>query len=155
MTVPAVSAALDAVVAKVEAIAPTIDPAQPFRRRSEITPPSTAVGKRTFDVEFQGHSRDQSNEGPAGVQNVGIADRVASFDLVVDYARANAERALETTMAVDSELVLRALNRASWAGTPVHRVVARSRVERPEAGEGQPGVFSLVVSADVHYRDTE
>jgi hypothetical protein len=158
MTAPAISAALDALVATVEAIAPTIDAATPFRRRAETSPGTTRGGKRWVNLEFDGHPRDLSNEG-AGVQSPGLADRSASVRLLIDYPLARNERALETTMAVDSELLLRALGRsASWTGTPVRRVVARTTVDRSAAvpfDRQGTGKLVLVVTADVQYRDVE
>jgi hypothetical protein len=156
MAAPAVQAALEALLAKVEAIVPTIDPSDRFRRRGERAPASTRAGKRLIDLEAQGHPRDLSNEG-AGVQAPGLADRIAAVDLVVEYPLGRAEKQLETTVMVDSELLLRAVGRsANWAGTPVRRVQARSRVDRPDAAAGEgPGVLKLVVSVEITYRDTE
>lgn len=158
MAAPAVQAALEAVVARIEAITPTIDATTAFARKTiERVPSSTRARKRLFDVDFEG-VRDLSNEG-SGVQAPALADRVATFTVRIDYAAARAERALELTMAVDAELVLRALGRsAGWAGTPVRRVVARASVERdqvePAPGMGT-GVLKLAVTADVTYRDAE
>lgn len=153
---PKVLEALDAIVAKVEAIVPTIDPAARFRRSSEKTPPTTKAGKRLFDVDFQGHPRDLSNEGQ-GVQNPGIADRIATFTISIDYPLARNEKALEATTAVDSELVLRALGRsANWNGTPVQIVRATSAMRTDQAEDGMGAGFRvLVVTADVQYRDRE
>jgi hypothetical protein len=158
---PAISSAIDAVVAKLEAITPTIDAAQEFRRRGEKAPPTTRAGKRSFDFGFVG-MRDLSNEGaPGGVQNPGKADRTASIAITIDYPLARAEKALETTMAVDSELVLRALGRsANWAGTVVQRVVAKTTVNRASSellieDQVQPGFLRLVVTAEIQYRDSE
>jgi hypothetical protein len=158
MTAPAISDALDALVAKVEAIVPTLDPATRFRRRAETSPGTTRGGKRWVNLEFDGHPRDLSNEG-AGVQSPGIADRSASVRLLIDYPLVRNEKTLETAMAVDSELLLRALGRsASWAGTPIRRVVARTTVDRSAAvpfdGQGT-GKLVLAVTADVQYRDVE
>jgi hypothetical protein len=157
MAAPAITAVLASLVAKVEAISPVVDPTQKFRRVSERAPATTQT-KRLFDVEFRGHPRDPSNEG-RGVQTVGLSDRVAALDLVITYGIGNNEKALETTIAVDSELVLRALGRsANWAGTAIQRAQARSSVDRtlssPETGEGT-GLLQLVVSVDVQYRDQE
>ncbi len=156
MADPAITEAIAAVVARAEAIVPTIEPAARFRRFGETTPPTTRT-KRGFDVEFQGHTRDLSNEGQ-GVQTHGQADRLARLDLVVEYPLGRQERALETTLAVDSELLLRALGRSAvWTGTPVRRCVARSSVDREaeQGGDGTPGVILLVVTVDVQYRDIE
>lgn len=158
MAAPAIQAALEAVLARVEAITPTIDPAVRFRRKGETAPASARAPRRLIDLQAEGHPRDLSNEG-AGTQAPGLADRIASVRLVIEYPAARAERALETTMMVDSELVLRALGRsASWAGTPVQRVVATTSVERdgvlPVAGQGTQ-VFRLVVAAEIQYRDVE
>jgi hypothetical protein len=153
---PAVQSAIEAVLAKVEAIGPTIDSGQQFRRVDEKAPLTTRGGKRLFEFDF-GAMRDLSNEG-AGVQNAGLADRVASVVIAIGYPLARAEKTLETTLAVDSELVLRALGRsANWAGTVVRRVVARTAIDRTdaEATEVSPGIVYLLVSADIFYRDTE
>lgn len=152
MTAPAIAEAIDAIVERVEAIDPTISPESPFWRRSEKTPATTKT-RRGFDVDFQGHPRDLSNEG-LGVQTHGLADRIARLDLVVEYPIARAERALETTLAVDSELLLRALGRSAvWTSTPVRRCQARTTVDRSGIEEG--GVLLLVVTVDVQYRDSE
>lgn len=159
MAVPAISSAIDAVVAKVEAIVPTIDPGRPFRRTGETAPATTGAGRRLFDVDF-GALRDQSNEG-AGVQNVGVADRAATIALAIVYPLGRAEKTLETVLAVDAELVLRALGRsANWAGTVVRRVQARAAVDRSEVeiltdAGAQPGYLYLVVTCEVFYRDSE
>lgn len=156
MATPAITSAIDTVVAKVEAIVPTIDPAARFARYSEKAPFTTKV-RRLFDVDFLGHTRDLSNEGQ-GVQTAGLSDRTARIDLVVGYPIGNDERALETRMAVDSELILRALGRsASWGTTPVRRCTVTTAVDRSEAeGTGeQPGTMRLVATVNVTYRDTE
>lgn len=156
MTAPAITAAIDAVVSRVEAIAPTIDPSSPFRRYSEKAPFTTKI-RRLFDVGFLGHARDLSNEGQ-GVQTAGLSDRTARFLLEIGYPVGNAERALETTLAVDSELILRALGRSAvWTGTPVRRCTITTDVDRSEArGEpAAPGVIRLVATVNVTYRDTE
>lgn len=158
MAEPAVQAAVEAVIAKVEAIVPTIDPASSFRRRSEKAPPSTRAGKRWFDLQASGIPRDLSNEG-SGPQRPGVADRVARLELLIDYPVARAERTLEMTMLVDSELLLRAVGRsANWAGTPVHRVVASTSVQRdqvePITGQGS-GVLRLALTCEITYRDVE
>jgi hypothetical protein len=158
MPAPAVQAAIEAVLAKVEAIVPTIDPSATFRRRGETAPGTTKAGKRWFDLQAAGHPRDLSNEG-AGVQAPGLADRIASVTLLVDYPVGRSEKALEMTMMVDSELLLRALGRsANWAGTPVRRVVARTTIERdilePTTGQGL-NLIRLTVTAEIQYRDTE
>jgi hypothetical protein len=158
MAAPAVQAALETVLASIEAITPTIDADQLFtRKRVERTAATTRAPKRRFDVDF-GSMRDLSNEGE-GVQSPGLADRSATFTIRIDYAAARSERALETTMAVDAELVLRALGRsANWAGTPVRRVVAQTAVERSEVvpvpGAGT-ATLALVVTAEITYRDAE
>lgn len=150
MTAPAITDAITAVVSRVEAITPTIEPAARFRRVSE-TVPSTTRTRRGFDVEFQGHPRDLSNEGQ-GTQTQGLADRIARIDLVVEYPIARSEAALETTLAVDSELLLRALGRSAvWTSTPVRRCQVRTTVDRTAIEES--GVLLLVVSVDVQYRD--
>lgn len=156
MTAPAITEAIDAVVAAVEAIEPTIEPASRFRRFNEKAPFTTKM-RRLFDVDFMGHPRDLSNEGQ-GVQTVGLSDRVARFELWLGYPVANAERALETTMAVDSELVMRALGRSAvWTGTPVRRCTITTTVNRDEqlGDQGEPGVLYLVATVNVQYRDTE
>lgn len=159
MAAPAISAAIAAVLAKVEAITPTIDPAQAFRRSSETAPPSTRAGKRRFDFDM-GALRDLSNEG-AGTQAPGIADRLATVAITIAYPLARAEKALETTLAVDAELVLRALGRsASWAGTVVRRAQARAAIDRTDAevlGDAgpKPGHLYLIVTCDILYRDSE
>ena len=156
MAAPAITDAIAAVVARVEAIAPTVEPAARFRRFGEAAPPSTRT-KRGFDVEFMGHTRDISNEGQ-GIQTHGQADRVARLDLVVEYPAGRQEKALETTLAVDSELLLRALGRSAvWTSTPVRRCTARTTVDRQgaEGEDGLPGVILLVVTVDVQYRDIE
>lgn len=159
MAAPAISAAIEAVLAKVEAITPTIDQGQKFRRTDETAPFTTRGGKRLFDFDF-GALDDLSNLG-RGVQNPGLADRTASVALQIAYPLARAEKALETTLAVDAELVLRALGRsANWAGTVVRRVVARAAVDRSDAqieteAGPMPGSLYLVVSADITYRDSE
>src|SRR6266496_3536072 len=149
---PAIQAAIEAVLATVEAIVPTIEPATTFRRKSEKVNATTRAPKRLFDLQARGHPRDLSNEG-SGVQNPGVADRIAAVDLVVEYSAARVERALEMTMMVDSELVLRALGRsANWAGTPVRRVRATTSIERdlqlPIPGQGT-AVLKLVVTAEI------
>lgn len=153
---PQVEEALDALIAKLEAIVPTVDPACRFRRREESAPPTTKAPKRLFDVDFEGHIRDLSNEGN-GAQNPGVADRVARFTVEIDYPLARAEKALELTTAVDSELVLRALTRsANWNGTPVQIVRATSTMRTDQAEDGMGAGFRvLVVTADVQYRDIE
>lgn len=159
MAAPAISSAIAAVIAKLEAIIPTIDPGQPFRRLGEVAPVTTRGGKRLFDIDF-GALRDLSNEG-AGVQNQGVADRVGTVSVTIAYPLARSEKALETTLAVDAELVLRALGRsATWAGTVVRRVQARAAVDRSEAEVltdtgPQPGSLYLVVACEITYRDTE
>lgn len=156
MAAPAITAAVNAVVAKVEAITPTIDTAQLFRRGSEKAPTTTRAGKRLFDVEAAG-LRDESNDG-RGVQVPGVADRIATVVFVVTYPVARSERALETTLLEDMELLLRAVTRsASWAGTPVRRVAARAAVNRTfaEPVEQQPGELQILLTAEIHYRDTE
>jgi hypothetical protein len=161
VSAPAITSAIDAVVARIEAITPTIDAEQTFRRLGEVAPASTRAGKRLFDFDF-GALRDLSNEGQ-GVQNPGLADRLATVEFVIDYPIARAERALETTIAIDAELVLRALGRsANWTGTTVRRVVASTVVDRNdsaevpiEGGGTQPGVLHLVVTAAITYRDAE
>jgi len=151
VTAPAISGVIDAIIDRAEAVVPTIDPAQKFRRSDERAPFTTRGGKRIFDVNFEGHPRDLSNEG-AGRQTVGQADRLARLTLD------NAEKALETTIAVDSELLLRALARsANWAGTSITRATARSAVDRSEseAVDAAPGVLHLMVTIDVQYVDLE
>ena len=157
MTAPAISGVIDAIIDRAEAVVPTIDPAQKFRRSDERAPFTTRGGKRIFDVNFEGHPRDLSNEG-AGRQTVGQADRLARLTLDIEYPIGNAEKALETTIAVDSELLLRALARsANWAGTSITRATARSAVDRSEseAVDAAPGVLHLMVTIDVQYVDLE
>lgn len=156
MTAPAITDAIDAVVARVEAITPTIDVAAAFRRIRETAPPTTKT-RRLFDVEFKGHPRDLSNEGQ-GTQTTGLADRVARLELWISYPVARSERALETTLAVDSELLMRALGRsATWSATPVRRCTITTADDRSAAvGEqGEPGVIFLVATVNVQYRDVE
>lgn len=157
MADPAIQSVIEAVISAVEGISPTIDPGTRFRRKGETAPASTRAPKRLINVEFQGHPEDSSNEG-RGTQAPGLADRIVRLDLRVEYPVARSERALELAMAVDSELVLRALARSSaWVGTPVRRVVATTTVEREiELVQGQgTSVLTLVVAATVQYRDTE
>lgn len=152
MAAPAIKAAIDAVLAKVEAITPTIEPGRPFRRKSETAPPTTRAAKRLFDFDFRG-----LDNVPGATQNPDLTDRQASIALRIDYPVGNSEKALETTLAVDSELVLRALGKsANWSGTPIRRVAARAEVERVPPPDGQgAATFSIVVNADVFYRDSE
>lgn len=156
MAAPAITAAIAAVVARVEAIVPTVEAASRFRRFGEVTPPTTRT-RRGFNVEFQGHPRDLSNEG-AGVQTQGQADRVARIDLLIEYPVGRKERELEGTLAIDSELLLRALGRSAvWTTTPVRRCTPRTSIDRTaeEGDDGTPGVILLVVTVDVQYRDLE
>jgi hypothetical protein len=158
MAAPAVKAALEAVIAKIEAIAPIVDAGTPFRRQDERAPSSTRQRRRLFDLQAGGHPRDLSNEG-AGVQNPGLADRIAAVTFLIEYALGRNERELEMLLMQDSELVLRAIGRsANWAGTPVRRVVAKTSIDRssaePMPGEGA-GFLTLVVEAEITYRDTE
>lgn len=157
MTAPAISGVIDALIEKVEAITPTIDEGRRFRRSDERAPPTTRNGKRLFDVEFEGHPRDLSNEA-AGRQTVGQAERIARLSVDVGYPVGRSEKDLETTIAVDSELLLRALGRsANWAGTSIQRAVARTTVDRSEieAVEDAPGLIHLRVAVDVQYVDVE
>ncbi len=161
MADPAIQAAIEAVIAAVEAVIPTIDPSTRFRRKNETAPASTRAGKRLFDFATGG-LRDDSNEGRAGsVQNVGKADRTASVTLRIEYPLGRSEKALEMTLAVDAELLLRAIGRSAvWTGTPVRRVSARATVDRTETvilteAGSTPGQLVLAVAADIQYRDTE
>lgn len=159
MAEPAIIKAIEAIVAKVEAIEPTIEPTARFVRRGERAPPTTK-NRRTFDVGFIGHLRDLSNEG-LGVQTHGLADRIAQLAVAITYPVARDEAALETRLAVDSELVLRALHRSAvWTGTPVRRCAARTATDRSKqdaaaAGSQGAATIDLVVTVDVQYRDSE
>ena len=157
MADPAITSVIDAIVERVEAIDPTIDPAAQFKRSSETSPPTTK-NRRTFDLDFLGQPADLSAIGQ-GVQTVGLADVLASFRISVAYPIGRSEKALETTLASDSEHIRRALSRsATWAGTPVRTLRAfRSTVDwsEQEPIEQQPGLVRLVVEVTFLYRETE
>ena len=157
MAAPAITQVLDAIVKKVEAIDPSIDPGSRFKRSSETVPPTTR-NRRTFNLDFMGQPQDLSAAG-SGTQTVGQADVVAEFQLRIAYPIARNERNLETLLAADSELVRRALSRsANWTGTTVRTMRSfRSSVDWSErtTPAGQPGTVRLVVKATFLYRELE
>lgn len=150
MASPAVQAAIEAVLAKLEAIVPTIDPGSTFRRQSENSPSSTKAGKRLFDVDFEGIGREQP---------FGRDTRVATVQIKIDYPVGRAERALEAVLAQDSEDIVRSLMAlGAWSKSPVIKVQASTSVDRaasePQSGQGR-GVFRLIVAIEITYHDPQ
>lgn len=159
MAAPAIEQVVDALVARISAIAPSLRPTTKFRRSQETAEAQQEPSRssfRQFDVDVQ-RGADDSNEG-RGVQNVGLADRTATFLVSVSYPSVGrAERGLEKVIASDAELLLRAVGRAAnWVlapTAPVHRAICRWTVNRSYLEAD--GALVLEVTIDVQYRDTE
>lgn len=157
MAAPAITQVLDAIVAKVEAIVPSIDPDVTFRRSSE-TVPATTKARRWFDLAFSGQPSDESALG-RGVQSPGLADVVSAWNIRVEYPLSRNRKDLDTRLAADSELIRRALSRsANWARTPIKAIRSfRSVVAWPaqETPETNPELVYLVVDVSFLYRENE
>jgi hypothetical protein len=157
MAAPAITAVIDAIIAKLEAAVPVSTPAVRFRRGAEGISATTRQ-RREFDLDFLG-TADLSND-LRGVLNPGVSDVSASFLVSVAYPIGLREKALETVLAQDAESLRRAVSRsADWSGTPIQRMTAfRSYVDRSgreAVVEEMPGVFVLKIEATFRFRDTE
>jgi hypothetical protein len=145
---------VDYLVAHMEGLVPSITSATPFRYstdlRIEELPEKTCFRRFALDG-IDGYDISQEQDG-GGVQNVGMADRLARFALTVAYPVGKRAKDLERLIASDAELALRGLARsANWNGTPILRTIARWSIERNRA----PGRWFLVVNLTVQYRDQE
>jgi hypothetical protein len=152
MAAPVIEQVVAALVARLEAVVPSLQPRARFKRSDETLTSTEAPARgsmRRFNVDAVS-GQDDSQEGN-GVQNPGVADRRARFTIRVSYPLAQQEQGLELVLPSDGEWAMRALARsANWAGTPVQRTTCRWSVDR-----GNPEKLFLVLALEVQYRDQE
>jgi hypothetical protein len=146
---PALQAAIDTLLAKLEAITPTTDPETPFKRAGiEGQKASTRQARRIYDPDFEGHASERP---------LGRWSRVARISVRIEYPLGRNERELEAVLAQDSEDIVRALTEdGAWPNQKIVRVVPSTTVNREEVepvpGEGA-GTLALVVAAEITYPD--
>ena len=149
---PAIEKVIAALVARLEAAVPSLQPKTRFKRSEEslsLDELPARAGMRWFNLDVQG-GQDDSQEGN-GVQNAGVADRRARFRIRLLYPLARQERTLEDIAASDAEWAMRALARsASWAGTPIQRATCRWSVDRSRSDR-----LFVDLALEVQYRDQE
>jgi hypothetical protein len=152
MAAPAIEQVIAALVSRLEAVVPSLHAAKRFRRSDESLSIDELPGKagmRWFNLDVAS-GQDDSQEAD-GVQNVGLADRRARFQIRVLYPLGRQESSLELVLASDAEWGMRALARsASWAGTPIQRATCRWSIDRTK-----PERVLLVLALEVQYRDAE
>lgn len=151
---PAIEQVIQALVDRMEALVPSVRSTETFRRSTEVVTVEATPGRaafRAFNLDVL-DGQDDSQEGRGGVVSVGVGDHTARVQISCAYAKGRNERALETLVPSDGDIMLRGLARSAvWTGTPVRRSEATWRVDRDRAADR----WLLIVTLTVQYRDVE
>lgn len=151
---PAIEQVINALVARLENLVPSLRPTDRFRRSTEVISVETTpirAALRAFNLDVL-DGQDDSQEGRGGQLDVASSDHTARVRITCAYGKGKNERDLEVLVPSDGDIILRGLARAAnWMGTPVLRSTGRWAIDRQAAADR----WLLVATFTVQYRDQE